>query len=116
MQRTKSNRVAARAAERFLSQRGWEILDGEPRGIDLVARDGGTIVFVKTALGGGAEAGFPEERFGRDEAERAAAAWLAANRTEADVPVRFDFVGVLVLSPDRALVRHHINALETPEG
>ena len=27
-----------------------------------------------------------------------------------DVPVRFDIVSIVAISPDRAMIRHHINA------
>ena len=40
----------------------------------------------------------------------AAASWLAGNSPDGDIQVRFDIIDMLVVSTDRALLRHHINA------
>ena len=37
--------------------------------------------------------------------------WLKCNRDYADCPVRFDHIGLVVLGSDRALIKHHINAM-----
>ena len=42
--------------------------------------------------------------------ERLAARYLATSE-EVNVGVRFDAIGILVLAADKALVRHHVNAL-----
>lgn len=104
------------AAARFLIRRGYEIVErnwtcaaGEA---DIIARDGDWIVFVEVKTRTSVEKGFPSEAVDarkRERYERIAALFLAGY-DEVDVPVRFDVVALLVVAPDRALVRHHINA------
>ena len=45
----------------------------------------------------------------RDRYERIAALFLQGFDV-VDVPVRFDIVSIVAISPDRAMIRHHINA------
>lgn len=42
--------------------------------------------------------------------EIAAAAWLASSSIEANMGVRFDIIDMLVVSENRVLLRHHVNA------
>gem|GEM_PF-4235269 len=46
----------------------------------------------------------------RSDLEIAAASWLAGNCPDGDIQDRFDIIDMLVMSADRALLRHHINA------
>lgn len=46
----------------------------------------------------------------RGDLEIAAASWLAVNSPDGEMQVRFDTIDMLVVSADRALLRHHINA------
>lgn len=46
----------------------------------------------------------------RGDLEIAAASWLAVNSPDGEMLVRFDVIDMLVVSADRALLRHHINA------
>ena len=46
----------------------------------------------------------------RGDLEIAAASWLAVNSPDGEMQVRFDAIDMLVVSADRALLRHHINA------
>ncbi|WP_146001841.1 hypothetical protein [Eggerthella timonensis] len=55
----------------------------------------------------GAAALFPVPS--RDRYERIAALFLQGYDV-VDVPVRFDIVSIVVIAPDRAMIRHHINA------
>ena len=90
-----------RAAERFLRARGYTILARNyrcPLGeVDLIALDGGTVVFVevKTRRGAGSPFDAVDPRKQRQIA-RAAEHYLNAHRLQ-DRDVRFDVVGV---SPD----------------
>ena len=112
MKKTEMHAQAVDASSRFLYRRGYEILDPDPVGCELVARDGDCIVFVRVFARSGADAGFPAcEKVDRGSFEIAAASWLSEHSGEADVPVRFDVISLLALSESRALVRHHINAL-----
>ncbi len=104
------------AAARFLERRGYDIVDrnwacaaGEA---DIIARDGDALVFVEVKTRSNAEKGFPEEAVDaekRDRYERIAGMFLRGYDV-VDVPVRFDVVSLLAIAPDRALIRHHINA------
>ena len=46
----------------------------------------------------------------RGDLEIAAASWLTINSPDGEMLVRFDIIDMLVVSADRALLRHHINA------
>ncbi len=105
-----------RAAVRFLERRGYEIVDQNWRcnagEVDIVARDQDTIVFVEVKTRASIDAGLPEEAIDDEKRRRyemLAAHYLHGHDT-GEVPVRFDVIALLVVAPDRALVRHHINA------
>lgn len=109
---------AIQAAERFLYHRGYDIVDvgweSPAGGIDIVARDDDALVFVEVAARDGASTGFPQSRNDRARREGAAIAYLAENGAD-EGPVRFDDVSLVIVAPDRALVRHHINSLSAAE-
>ena len=99
------------AAARFLDRRGYEIVErnwtcaaGEA---DIIARDGDSVVFVEVKTRSSCDYGMPAEAV--DEAKRIAALFLQGFHV-VDVPVRFDIVSIVAISPDRAMIRHHINA------
>ena len=85
---------AIAASERFLERRGYEVLSTSWEAPD----------------------GFPEEDNDRVKREALAAKWLAENADRGDVSVRFDAISMMVVSEDRALLRHHINQLSTMES
>lgn len=101
-----------RIAAAYLTDRGlrvldrnWRCRDGE---LDIVARDGGALVFCEVKTRRGTGFGHPVEAVGRVKQRRLrtlAQRWLAAHDEHAP-ELRFDVVGVLV-RPDRpALVTH----------
>ncbi|RNM38150.1 YraN family protein [Eggerthella sinensis] len=104
------------AAARFLDRRGYEIVErnwtcaaGEA---DIVARDEETVVFVEVKTRSSCERGLPSEAVDaekRERYERIAALFLQGYDV-VDVPVRFDIISLVVIGPDRAMIRHHINA------
>lgn len=117
---------AVKAASRYLDRKGYTVLEvgwkSEAGEADVVAKDGDALVFVKVRARTGAKAGFPAEGNGaaeRAEREKVALAYLA-EYDEVDIPVRFDDMSFVVIAPDRAMIRHHINSLcadaELPEG
>ena len=57
-----------------------------------------------------ARGGFEGGKVKRGDLEIAAASWLAVNSPDGEIQVRFDIIDMLVVSTDRALLRHHINA------
>ena len=108
---------AVQAASRFLSRRGYDILATDWKSAaataDIVSKDGEALVFVKVRTRTGTEAGFPSECRGaaeRTERERVALAYLAEHDT-VNMFVRFDDVSMVVVAPDRAMIRHHINSM-----
>lgn len=104
------------AAARFLCRRGYDIVErnwtciaGEA---DIIARDGDAVVFVEVKTRSSCEKGFPSEAVDaskRERYERIAALFLE-HFDVTDVPVRFDVISIVLIAPDRALIRHHINA------
>jgi len=87
-------------------ERNWRTKSGE---VDLIALDGEELVFceVKTrktvSRGTPAEAVTPTKQ---KRYERLARAYVQAAGLD-DVQVRFDVISILVVTPDRALLRHH---------
>ena len=88
---------AIKAAEKFLEQRGYEVIESNWKSeggnsLDLVAREDDTVVFVDVYARHGFDKGMPEEgnEGSRERREIVAAAWLSENR---------------------ALLKHHINCL-----
>jgi putative endonuclease len=115
---TVARRRTGEIAEDFVAQRlaaaGWEIVERNARTrygeIDLVARDGGTLVFAEVK---GARAGTsfgPEkpilaiDRRKQQRVRRLATAWMSERR---DLPhyeeIRFDAVGVTLDRAGRAV-------------
>lgn len=106
---------AVKAATRFIERKGFELLETgwtSPEGtqIDLIANDEGTLVFIDVTATEYGEGGFEGGKVKRSDLEIAAAAWLAGNSPDCEIQVRFDIIDMLVVSADRALLRHHINA------
>lgn len=102
---------AVKAATRFIERKGFELLDTgwtslEGTQIDLIASDDDTLVFIDVTATEYGEGG----KVKRSDLEIAAASWLAGNTPDGDIQVRFDIIDMLVVSTDRALLRHHINA------
>ncbi len=104
------------AAVRFLANRGYEILDRNwtcaADEADIVARDANVIVFVEVKTRSDASMGFPAEAVTakkRQRYERIACLYLERHAFT-EMLVRFDVISLVAIAPDRALVRHHINA------
>ncbi len=104
------------AAARFLINHGYTILSrnytckfGEA---DIVAKTPDTIVFVEVKTRTDEDKGMPEEAITskkRSKYEKIAISYLR-DYEDVDIAVRFDVIGILVVSSDRAIIRHHINA------
>lgn len=106
---------AMKGIKSYLERRGFDILEERwAHGgdiIDFIASEEDDLVFISCQLRRNSGEGFPEEVLDRSPLERLAAAYLAEHLDSGDCTVRFDLVSVLVLSDDRALLRHHRNAL-----
>lgn len=112
---------AIEAAKKFITRKGYEVIEASWRSentgsIDLIARDEEMLIFIDVAAHEGIDKGMPEENLpaARERMEINAAKWLAQHVDDesfVDVRVRFDTIGMMVLSENRALLRYHINCL-----
>ena len=103
-------------AARFLGKRGFAILDRNVRShlgeIDLVARDGSTLVFVEVKTRRESEGDPPEASVTRGKQRRLgqlARQYLRWKRLS-EVPCRFDVVGVTLDDEDRVTAVRHLPA------
>ena len=100
-------------AERFLRQKGYRILErnfkcrlGE---IDLVAKEGGELVFVEVKSRSGAAFGLPQEQISlRKQRKLGRLAQFYMKRRRGDVPARIDVVAVLTDQKGHVLSVDHI--------
>ena len=104
------------AAARFLDRRGYEIVERDwmcaEGSVDIIARDEDAVVFVEVKTRSSCGCSMPSEAVDeskRGRYERIAALFLQGYDV-VDVPVRFDIVSLVVIPPDRAMIRHHIGA------
>lgn len=106
---------AMRGIKTFLERKGFEILEeGWTHGsdtVDFIAWDEGDLVFINCQVCRNCGEGFPEEKLDRDALERVAIAYLADRQGADDCMVRFDLVSMMIVADDKALLRHHRNAL-----
>ena len=102
-------------AARFLERAGYRILARNWRvgrlELDLVARDGETIVFVevKARRPGPQSPSEAVDRRKRARLRKAAARWIARNRDRAS-EYRFDVVAITFTRGRRAAIRHDVGA------
>lgn len=115
------NNRAVEASVRFLTSKGYEILDrswtaADGQAIDIIAKDDDGIAFVNVSANVGTQR-FEDLTITREQRESAAAQWLATNGDDLfDIAVRFDDIALMIVSGSRAILRHHVNALGTLEG
>ena len=109
---TRGETAAARYLERVgirIVERNWTCPFGEA---DIIAVDGSTLVFIEVKTRTGISKGFPSEAV--DARKRARyekiAAWYLKDYGEVDIPVRFDVIALMVVSPSRAFMKHYVNA------
>jgi putative endonuclease len=117
-------RTGARAEDliaRRLASTGWEILERNARTrygeLDIVARDGRTLVFVEVKAGRAGSSFGPERPILAVDARKQrrvrklATAWMAERRRLPPyAEIRFDAVGVTFDHADRAIDVEHIRA------
>jgi putative endonuclease len=118
-QRQRIGRAAEDLVATRLAAAGWEIVERNPRTrhgeLDIVARDGRTLVFVEVKAGRENSAFGPErpilgvDRRKQQRVRRLATAWMGERR---DAPyyaeIRFDAVGVTFDRADRPIEIEHI--------
>lgn len=120
MRRGQANRKLGKrgedAAARYLRFMGYQILERNwecPFGeADIIARDGETLVFIEVKTRKSIRKGFPAEAVTpkkRARYERIAACYLRTYGS-LDIPMRFDVIALLVVGPDRAMIKHYVDA------
>lgn len=100
--RRKVGKIGEQAAISHLEQLGYEIVDTNyrcPLGeIDIIAREGGSIVFVEVRTKTGSSFGMPEESITAEKARRLKrlALYYLQSVFRRAVPGRFDLVAVML--------------------
>ncbi len=107
-----------RVAARFLKKSGYRILARQARNqigeIDLIARDGETIVFVEVKTRSSSSTGHPSEAVDlqkQKQLTRTALAWLK-RRNLLDHRCRFDVVSIIWKDGSKPVIEHFIYAFE----
>lgn len=117
---SKSHRQIGNEAEdlacSFLTDKGWQILErnyyyGHSE-IDIIAREGNTIVFIEVKMRSGTRFGNPiefvnEKKIGH--VFRAAEHW-AREHEVSDAPMRFDVIGILKIKGKSSEIEHFADA------
>jgi len=87
-------------------ERNWRCPSGE---MDIIAIDGESLVLVEVKTRRSTSAGTPEEAVSPTKQRRLGrvARSYTAHAGLEETPVRFDVIGIRVLSEDRAILRHH---------
>jgi len=114
--RRELGRRGEEAAARYVRSLGYEILERGLRllrgEIDIVARRGGTLVFIEVKTRAGSACGRPEESVTpakQAQIRRIAQAYLARHRS-GDAPCRFDVIAVSFRADGRPAVSHFADA------
>ncbi len=117
--RKKLGDFGERMAAAYLQREGMALVERQWRGpggeIDLVMREGQTLVFVEVRTRRGAARGTAAESVGQDKRRRLAAlayAYLEASALPDDMPWRIDVVAIDVDSSGIARLSHLRSAVE----
>jgi len=99
--RNSLGKVGEALAQRFLQGKGYEILEKNFRcrfgEIDLIAKEGGEIVFIEVKSRSGTEFGFPEEQISwRKQKRLGRLAQFYLKRCLKEEPARIDMVAILL--------------------
>jgi putative endonuclease len=98
-----------------LDTRNWRCCAGE---IDIVARDGDTLVLVEVKTRRSERAGSPEEAVSSAKQRKIvklAEHYAASGAFVPEGGMRFDVVAIRVIAEDRALLRHYRAAFAVPD-
>lgn len=107
-----------KAAQIFLTERGYEILETNWRcsygEVDIIARDGDELIFCEVKTRRTTSAGIPEEAVTPQKRQRyIKMARLYLNRNQvAHSSIRFDVIGIYALNDSQALLRYARNAFD----
>jgi putative endonuclease len=102
----------------FLASKGYRIIDrnfsckgGE---IDIIARDGKTLVFVEVKTRRSLSYGVPQlavTSFKQRQIMKASLTWLSRHRSH-DTPARFDVIAIIMPDGGEAAIEHIKNAFD----
>ncbi len=101
-------------AVKYLKKRGFKVIERNyhcPLGeIDLIAREGDTLVFVEIKARSSSAFGLPQDavdRFKQEKLMLVARAYMAARHLKEDIPARFDVVAIHLTpsGPDIELIK-----------
>lgn len=115
--RSDKGRQAEDLARKYLRGRGLDIIEANYRcpigEIDLVCRDGGTVVFVEVRSRSGRSKGLPQESITKTKRQRLVrlAQWYLKDRKTPRTSARFDVVAVL-WTEGEAKLRWIVNAFD----
>lgn len=104
------------AAKLYLENKGYEDIRHHGGGVAFSFYDRDTLVLAGFNVRHGAEERLPvQSKWAIRRAEKAMAEFLSENPPSGDcVEIRYDEIAMLVLDGSKALLRHHINALNAP--
>lgn len=112
---------ANEAAARFLSSRGYDILEVDwecfAGTIDLIAQTKNAIVFVNVLARVDDKTGFPSTitpASKRERLEKIALAYISESDAR-DIGIRFDEIAIVVKGINKGLLRHHVNIMSVAE-
>jgi putative endonuclease len=106
-------------AVRYLKKKGYKVIERNYRcqwgEIDLVARQGDTLVFVEIKARSSSDFGLPQDAVGRFKQEKlvhVARAYMAEHRLKDEITARFDVVAVHLTGsgPDIELIQDAFQA------
>lgn len=103
----------------FLHSKGWHIIEtnwkAERCEIDIIAREGSTIVFVEVKLRNGAQYGWPEDAVTPAKQRNIAdAAETYLEIKKLDMEIRFDIVSIIMKDGKPEI--YHIRDAFAPDG
>lgn len=106
-----------KAVTRFLELRGCTVLDELEEGyLHVVFEDEGELVFAICTVGHGQFVDPDIDKL-RTALEMEAIKWLSSSKNAmSDCRFRFDSISIVVVSEDKALLRHHTNVLNALNG
>ena len=106
-------------AVKYLKKKGYKVIERNYRcqwgEIDLVARQGDTVIFVEIKARTSSDFGLPQDAVGRFKQEKliqAARAYMAEHHLQETIPARFDVVAVQLTpsGPDIELIQDAFQA------
>jgi len=104
-------------AEKFLREKGYDVITRNYRTpigeIDIVAKDGDTIVFIEVKTRANETFGYPFEAVNQNKRRKLKnLALLYLKRQRQEFPVRFDVISISCARDRKTSIEHIIDAFE----